>query len=471
MAMTKIAQLLRQNAIPQKLASGALQNLLVRLGADSAEDPRVAEYLAQFETKKLHPDDFLPGFYGLRLRAVGEQAPCGSCGRPCAYALEYDCGHRACPECDQKRCPQCGAEPRLRLVATDGPEPFEQAVCVEAGCGRPFTLRTIEAHCAECALCWLMSRRTPMQAQYLGPEELEAMGGPFSLPQLLEARDRAAGALGPQQSLYRVDLGEDTETVSDRVYCSNSEITQAVEGPVVTIDQGLEEQYSAARNRADNLENTLRQERLLSERLKARNEQLEAQVEQFRETIDALTAQHAAEVGKNEEQAKGADEAYRRQIQALEEEKDHLQRLLVQNDRDRAVDQARVQYLTHQVQNLQADAARADEEPSQSLVQRQIDELNHQLSQDEGSFLLSRQQPAASPEPRKIRFADNMDMSVSYQEALQRVSSVLDELHSKPAATDNILELQRLIIKNSVRRKKQEALGLDQRRQRPQAQK
>ena len=46
MAMTKIAQLLRQNAIPQTLASGALQNLLVRLGADSAEDPRVAEYLA-----------------------------------------------------------------------------------------------------------------------------------------------------------------------------------------------------------------------------------------------------------------------------------------------------------------------------------------------------------------------------------------------------------------------------------------
>ena len=51
------------------------------------------------------------------------------------------------------------------------------------------------------------------------------------------------------------------------------------------------------------------------------------------------------------------------------------------------------------------------------------------------------------------------------------MSSVLDELHSKPAATDNILELQRLIIKNSVRRKKQEALGLDPRRQRPQTQK
>lgn len=352
MAMSKIAQLLKQNAIPQTLASGALQNLLVRLGVDSAEDPRVAEYLSQFETKKLHPDDFLPGFYGLRLRGVGEQAPCGRCGRPCAYELVYDCGHRTCPECDQKRCAQCGLEPRLRLVATDGPEPFELAVCVEGGCGRPFTLRTVEAHCAECPLCWLMSRRTPMQAQYLGPEELEAMGGPFSLEQLLEARDQAAGDLDPLQSHFRVDLGEDTETVSERVYCSNSEITQAGDAPAVTLAQGLQEQCSAACNRATNLENTLHQERALSERLRDQNRRLEEQVEQYRKTIDTLTAQHAAEANQNDAQTKSADEAYRRQIQALEEEKDHLQQLLVQNDRDRAIDQARMQYLTRQVQSL-----------------------------------------------------------------------------------------------------------------------
>lgn len=62
--------------------------------------------------------------------------------------------------------------------------------------------------------------------------------------------------------------------------------------------------------------------------------------------------------------------------------------------------------------------------------------------------------------------------TVSYHDALQRVSSVLDELHSKPVPTDNILELQRLIIRNSVRRKRQEAFGPDApRRERQQTRK
>ena len=73
--------------------------MLVRLGADAGDEPEVLKYLSQLEAKALHPDDFLPGFYGMRLLGVGEQTQCRRCGKNCAYELVYDCGHRMCSEC------------------------------------------------------------------------------------------------------------------------------------------------------------------------------------------------------------------------------------------------------------------------------------------------------------------------------------------------------------------------------------
>ena len=243
------------------------------------------KYLSQLEMKALHPDDFLPGFYGMRLLGVGEQIQCRRCGKDCAYGLVYDCGHYACSECDRNCCPQCGLKPRLRLVTTDGPDPFDHAVYVDGGCGKSFTLRTIEAHCDECPSCWLMSRYTPKQVQNLSPEELRGLTRQFSLSQLLDARDQAEKTLRPEQMLYLAnvaeDTGENTEFAQPGIWCSNSEITKVEDVPAMVIGNDTSEDSSTARTRENERENALHKEQLYQE-LKARNEKLEAVVEQQR---------------------------------------------------------------------------------------------------------------------------------------------------------------------------------------------
>lgn len=117
------------------------------------------------------------------------------------------------------------------------------------------------------------------------------MGSPFSLSQLLDARCQAEKTLDPAQMVFLANVAEDTGENTEAapgIQLSESEITRAEEVPAMILDNDLSEESNATR--VNNLENTLHNERLLSERLRARNEELEALVRQQSETLNTLKA-------------------------------------------------------------------------------------------------------------------------------------------------------------------------------------
>ena len=151
-------------------------------------------------------------------------------------------------------------------------------------------------------------------------------------------------------------------------------------------------------------------------------------------------------------------------MQALKAENDCLKQRLANSDRDRALDQARINSLSRQIQSLQT-SVHTDDEPSQQLVQRQIDELNRQLQQDGGSLLLSKQNPAPLPKPRPQVSFESPRRSLEYQKAMDNISSTISYLRSSITAKEDIDQLRREIIRSSVKRKQEElALGASQRR-------
>ena len=128
------------------------ENLMLKLGVQSPDDPAIIRYLQSID--HFTPTCLAPDFANFKLSEYKPSIYCPRCHQSPLCECIFQCKHVMCNGCSigLRTCPQCGAQIKLKLLNPRKLDMNTQVLCPASNSGCHFvgTLGQLEQHLKSC---------------------------------------------------------------------------------------------------------------------------------------------------------------------------------------------------------------------------------------------------------------------------------------------------------------------------------